>query len=237
MQRLTDDSYELIYVDDGNRDESFVILNEFADTNVRVLKLSRNFGHQLAITAGLDHARGDAVVFIDAELQDPPELLVDLVAKWRDGYDVVYAQRTRRLGEMHFKLITAAAFYRVLRALTQADIPPDTGDFRIISRRAADQLRSLLEKNRFMRGLVSWIGFKQTALPYQCEERYRGSAKYPLSKVPKFALDGLTSFSTTPLKLATWLGYAAASLAFSTCCQFSYRNGWATLCQARPRSW
>jgi dolichol-phosphate mannosyltransferase len=216
MRRLAEDSYELIYVDDGSRDDSFEILSELAaaDAGVRVVKLSRNFGHQLAITAGLDHAYGDAVVFIDADLQDPPELIVDLVGKWREGFDVVYAQRTRRLGETRFKLVTAAAFYRVLRALTQVDIPPDTGDFRIISKRAADQLRSLREKDRFMRGLVSWIGFKQTALPYQREERYRGSTKYPFSKMLKFALDGLTSFSTAPLKLATWLGYATASLAF-----------------------
>jgi len=216
MRCLAQDSYELIYVDDGSHDESFAILSEFAgsDPGVRVLKLSRNFGHQLAITAGLDHAHGDAVVFIDADLQDPPELIIDLVAKWRDGYDVVYAQRTRRLGETRFKLATASVFYRILRTLTQVDIPPDTGDFRIISKRAADQLRKLREKDRFIRGLVSWIGFKQTALLYQREERYRGSTKYPLSKMLKFALDGLTSFSTAPLKLATWLGYAAASLAF-----------------------
>lgn len=214
--RLDGDDYELIYVDDGSRDQSFAILSELAarERVVRVLKLSRNFGHQIAITAGLDCARGDAVVFIDADLQDPPELILDLVRKWREGNDVVYAQRTRRNGETRFKLLTAAAFYRVLRVLTQVDIPPDTGDFRIISRRVAEQLRTMREKDRFMRGLVSWVGYTQAALPYERDERYRGETKYPLRKMLKFAMDGLTSFSTAPLRLATWSGYAAAALAF-----------------------
>jgi dolichol-phosphate mannosyltransferase len=216
LRALEQDRYEIVYVDDGSQDDSFTILRELAELEscVKVVKLSRNFGHQIAITAGLDYARGDAVVFIDADLQDPPELIGDLVRKWREGNDVVYAQRTLRKGETPFKLITAAAFYRVLRAMTQLDIPADTGDFRILSRRAADELRGLREKDRFMRGLVSWIGFRQSSLPYAREERYRGHTKYPLGKMLKFAVDGLTSFSTAPLRLATWLGYGAAALAF-----------------------
>lgn len=216
LERLEHDDYEIIYVDDGSHDASFAILSELAahDRGVRVVKFSRNFGHQIAITAGLDYARGDAVVFIDADLQDPPELILELVRMWREGNDVVYAQRTQRKGETRFKLLTAAAFYRVLRALTQVDIPSDTGDFRIISRRVADELRAMREKDRFVRGLVSWIGFRQAALPYERDERFRGETKYPLRKMLKFALDGLTSFSTAPLRLATWLGYGAAALAF-----------------------
>jgi dolichol-phosphate mannosyltransferase len=208
--------YELVYVDDGSRDGSFPILKEFADSDskVQVVKFSRNFGHQIAITAGLDFARGDAVVFIDADLQDPPEVIVELMKKWKEGYDVVYAQRTRRPGESAFKLFTASAFYRVLRQLASIDIPPDVGDFRLISRRVADQLRSMREKDRFIRGLVSWVGFKQAAVLYERHERFAGSSKYPLRKMLKFAFDGLTSFSTAPLRLATWLGYASSFLAF-----------------------
>ncbi|MET0386612.1 MAG: glycosyltransferase family 2 protein [Polyangiales bacterium] len=216
LQSLDNDRYELIYVDDGSRDDSFATLRELADdeSRVRVVKFSRNFGHQIAITAGLDYARGDAIVFIDADLQDPPELIPELVRLWRTGNDVVYAQRTRRKGETRFKLVTAAMFYRVLRSITQVDIPRDTGDFRIISRRVADELRTMREKDRFMRGLVSWIGFRQSALQYERDERFSGETKYPLRKMLKFALDGLTSFSTAPLRLATWLGYGAAALAF-----------------------
>lgn len=216
LQTLDNADYEVVYIDDGSQDDSFRILREFADDDarVRVVKLSRNFGHQIAITAGLDYALGDAVVFIDADLQDPPELIGELVRKWREGNDVVYAQRTQRAGETRFKLLTAAAFYRILRSITQLDIPPDTGDFRIISKRVADELRTMREKDRFLRGLVSWIGFRQAAMPYERDERFRGETKYPLRKMIKFALDGLTSFSTAPLRLATYLGYGAAVLAF-----------------------
>jgi len=208
--------YELLFVDDGSSDGSYPAIEAFAraDPRVAVIKFSRNFGHQIAITAGVDHARGDAVVVIDADLQDPPEVVSDMVAKWREGYDVVYAKRSRRDGEGRLKLITASAFYRVLSRLVSIKIPVDVGDFRLLSRRAADEMRRLREKDRFVRGLVSWIGFRQTAVEYNRAERHAGDTKYPMRKMLKFALDGITSFSTVPLKLATWLGYAASGFAF-----------------------
>jgi glycosyltransferase involved in cell wall biosynthesis len=209
-------SYEIVYVDDGSRDGSYDLLREFAsgDPCVRTVKFSRNFGHQIAITAGLDYARGDAVVFIDADLQDPPELIAQMVEQWKSGFDVVYARRSRRKGETRMKLLTAAAFYRILRSVTNIDIPPDVGDFRLISGRVADQLRSMREKDRYVRGLVSWVGFRQGSVMYERDERFAGETKYPYRKMIKFALDGVTSFSTAPLKIATWLGYAASGLAF-----------------------
>lgn len=213
---LDDCDYELVYVDDGSRDGSYDIMRGFVETDPRakIVKLSRNFGHQIAITAGLDHAAGDAVVFIDADLQDPPELIANLVAKWREGFDVVYARRIARKGETPFKLVTATIFYRMLRAVANIDIPPDVGDFRLISARVADQLRAMREKDRFIRGLVSWVGFPQSFILYERDERYAGETKYPLAKMVKFAFDGLTSFSSAPLRLATWLGYIASGLAF-----------------------
>jgi glycosyltransferase involved in cell wall biosynthesis len=216
MRNVPGVDYELVYVDDGSADGSYNILRDLSkgDNHVRVIKLSRNFGHQIAITAGLDHAHGDAVVFIDADLQDPPELIAELVRKWNDGYDVVYARRSRRKGETRMKLATAALFYRLLRSLTSIDIPPDVGDFRLISRRVADQLRQMREKDRFVRGLVSWVGFPQASVMFERDERFAGETKYPYSKMIKFALDGITSFSSAPLRLATWLGYFASALAF-----------------------
>lgn len=238
MRALADCEYELVYVDDGSKDASYQIMRGFAkgDPRVQVVKFSRNFGHQIAITAGLDHARGDAVVFIDADLQDPPELIADLVAKWREGNDVVYGRRAVRKGETAFKLITAAVFYRVLRNIANIDIPPDVGDFRLISARVADQLRAMREKDRFIRGLVSWVGFKQTFIMYERDERYAGETKYPLTKMIKFALDGLTSFSSAPLRVATWMGYIASAMAFlyliSVFVQWAMGitvEGWATI--------
>ncbi|MEQ1608363.1 MAG: glycosyltransferase family 2 protein [Hyphomonadaceae bacterium] len=216
LKALADYEYELVYVDDGSRDDSYNVMRSFADGDwrVQIVKFSRNFGHQIAITAGLDYARGDAVVFIDADLQDPPELIAELVTKWREGNDVVYARRAARKGETAFKLATAAAFYRLLRSLANIDIPPDVGDFRLISRRVADQLRTMREKDRFIRGLVSWVGFKQSFIMYNRDERYAGETKYPLAKMIKFAFDGLTSFSSAPLRVATWMGYFASALAF-----------------------
>jgi len=207
---------EIIYVDDGSRDGSYAIMRRFVDedSRVKVIKLSRNFGHQIAITAGLDFATGDAIVFIDADLQDPPERISDLVAKWREGFDVVYARRAVRKGETPFKLMTAAAFYRVLGAFSKIDIPPDVGDFRLISARVAEHLRAMREKDRFIRGLVSWVGFRQTFILYERDKRFAGTTKYPLTKMIKFAWDGLTSFSSAPLRLATWMGYAASAMAF-----------------------
>jgi dolichol-phosphate mannosyltransferase len=208
--------YELVYVDDGSHDGSYDIMRTFSDGDprVRIVKFSRNFGHQIAITAGLDYARGDAVVFIDADLQDPPELIAELVAQWREGFDVVYARRAKRPGETAFKLFTAAFFYRLLRSVANVDIPPDVGDFRLLSRRVADVLRGMTEKDRYIRGLVSWIGFKQTAVLYNRDERYAGETKYPLRKMIKFALDGITSFSSAPMRIATWLGNIVSALAF-----------------------
>jgi glycosyltransferase involved in cell wall biosynthesis len=213
---LPDLDYELVVVDDGSRDESYASLVSLArtDPRLRVLKLSRNFGHQTAITAGIDVARGDAVVVIDADLQDPPEVIPDMVERWREGFDVVYGVRAKRAGETMMKLATASVFYRMLHRMTNITIPVDAGDFRLMSRRAADQLRAMREKDRFVRGLISWIGFKQASVPYQREARFAGKTKYPLRKMLKFAADGLTSFSTVPLKLATWMGYLASAFAF-----------------------
>ncbi|MEZ4414457.1 MAG: glycosyltransferase family 2 protein [Gemmatimonadota bacterium] len=207
---------ELVFVDDGSADQSFALLNALAgrDTRVKVLRFSRNFGHQIAITAGVDHASGDAVAVIDSDLQDPPEVIADMVAKLEEGYDVIYGQRVDRQGETRLKLWTAAAFYRLLKRLVKIEIPVDVGDFRLMSRRAVLELRLMREKDRFVRGLVSWVGFRQTGVPYRREARFAGATKYPMGKMLKFALDGITAFSTVPLKLATWLGYAASAFAF-----------------------
>jgi dolichol-phosphate mannosyltransferase len=215
LARLEGLDYELIFVDDGSRDDSYQKLSIFAatDARVRVLKFSRNFGHQIAITAGIDYARGDCVVVIDADLQDPPEVVREMVAKWRQGFDVVYGIRAERQGEGAMKLATASLFYRLLGRLTAIQIPTDVGDFRLLSRRAVDQLKQLREKDRFVRGLVSWIGFNQTGVSYHRDKRYAGETKYPYRKMIKFALDGITSFSTAPLKVASWTGYGAALLA------------------------
>jgi glycosyltransferase involved in cell wall biosynthesis len=216
MSALPDADYELIFVDDGSKDDSYAQLAALAasDPRVRVVKFSRNFGHQVAITAGLDHASGDAVVVIDADLQDPPEVIAQMVEQWRAGSDVVYGVRADRAGESAMKLMTAKAFYRILNRITKISIPVDVGDFRLISRRVADQLRQLREKDRFVRGLVSWLGFRQTGVSYHRQSRFAGETKYPYSKMLKFAFDGVTSFSTVPLKLSSWLGYAASALAF-----------------------
>ncbi|MGH8550568.1 MAG: glycosyltransferase family 2 protein [Methylococcales bacterium] len=216
MASLRDYDYELIFVDDGSHDGSWEKLIDFQsrDPRLKVIKFSRNFGHQIAITAGIDHAKGTAVVVIDADLQDPPEVIVDMIAKWEQGYDVVYGLRKKRAGESWLKLLTASLFYRVLRKFTSIEIPVDVGDFRLMSARAAGQLKQLREKDRFIRGLVSWIGFRQTGVPYYREERFAGETKYPIRKMAKFALDGITSFSSVPLKFASWLGFVTSLLAF-----------------------
>lgn len=207
--------YELLFVDDGSQDDSYRQVAAYAEANprVRVLKFSRNFGHQIAITAGVDHARGDCVVVIDADLQDPPEVIAAMIDQWRAGFDVVYGVRSERAGESAMKLMTASAYYRLLQRLTNIKIPANVGDFRLMSRRAVDELNQLREKDRFVRGLVSWIGFKQTGVMYSRDKRYAGETKYPYRKMIKFAFDGISSFSTVPLKLATWTGYLAALLA------------------------
>lgn len=208
--------YELLFVNDGSRDRTAEIIDGFAKTDkcVRLLDFSRNFGHQIAITAGMDYARGDAIVIIDADLQDPPELIPSMIEKWREGYEVVYARRTRRKGETFFKRWTASLFYRTLRAMTEINIPVDTGDFRLIDRNVCDAMQGIREKNRFVRGLVSWVGFRSTAIEYVREERLAGETKYPLKKMLRFSMDGITSFSYKPLKLATYIGFAVSLASF-----------------------
>jgi glycosyltransferase involved in cell wall biosynthesis len=208
--------YELIFVNDGSRDRSPEILDDLArkDPRVRVIHFSRNFGHQAAITAGMDYARGEAVIVIDADLQDPPEVIPEMVAKWREGYEVVYGKRAKREGETFFKRFTASFFYRLLRAVTDIDIPLDTGDFRLMDRKVVEVMRLLREKNRFIRGLVAWVGFRQAALEYVRHRRFAGTTKYPLRKMLKLAWDGITAFSNKPLKVAAYLGFALSFLSF-----------------------
>lgn len=207
-------TWELILVNDGSVDRSLEIMQELheKDPRVCVINFSRNFGHQIAITAGTDYARGDAVVIIDADLQDPPGLIAEMVEKWREGYEVVYAVRKQRKGESWFKLFTARLFYRLINRITGFQIPLDTGDFRLMDRKVVDALRQMREYHRFMRGLSVWVGFKQTGVEYVREERYAGETKYPLSKMLRFALDGITSFSHLPLQLATYLGFIIAGI-------------------------
>ncbi len=216
MDSIAQISYEIIFIDDGSRDDSYqkMVRLADADANVRIIKFSRNFGHQIAITAGIDNAKGDAVVIIDADLQDPPEVVKEFISKWHEGYDVVYGVREKRDGEGKMKLLTAAVFYRLLKKIIKIEVPVDTGDFRLISRRVVDKLKELRETDRFVRGLVSWVGFRQTGVLYKRDRRFAGNTKYPYSKMLKFALDGITSFSSVPLKLATWLGYFTSFLAF-----------------------
>ena len=208
----TESPYEIIFVNDGSKDGTLRKLKELSLTHpeVKVVNFSRNFGHQIAVTAGMDNARGDVVVLIDADLQDPPELIIQLLAKWREGYDVAYAQRVVRQGETLFKKWTAKIFYRILHRMTDIDIPVDTGDFRLMDRKVVDSLLSFRERHRFIRGLVSWVGFRQIGVPYEREERYAGESKYPLRKMIKFSLDGITSFSFKPLQFASKLGFFAA---------------------------
>ena len=215
LESLKDFDYELVFIDDGSRDDSFAQLKAFAAGNprVRVIKFSRNFGHQIAISAGIDHARGDCVAVIDADLQDPPEVIALMVEQWRQGFDVIYGVRSDRADETRLKLWTASMFYKLLGRLTNIHIPPNVGDFRLMSRRVIDQLKTLREKERFVRGLVSWVGFKQTGVTYRRDARYAGETKYPFRKMLKFSFDGITSFSAIPLKIATWMGSITAILA------------------------
>ena len=208
-------NFELIFVDDGSQDRTRKLLRGFAeeDSRIKVIGFARNFGHQIAVTAGIDAARGDAVVLIDADLQDPPEVILEMIEKWREGYDVVYGTRTERPGESAFKLATARSFYRVLNKLSDIPIPLDTGDFRLLSRAVADTLRAMPERDRFLRGMVSWVGFRQIALPYKRAERYAGESKYPLRKMLPFAIDGILSFSTKPLQMSIGLGMMSATIA------------------------
>lgn len=207
--------FEIVFVDDGSCDATFERLRDATrlDSRMRVIRFARNFGHQIAVTAGIDAAQGDAVVLIDADLQDPPEVVREMIAKWHEGYDVVYGMRMSRAGESAFKLATARGFYRVLNRLSEVEIPLDTGDFRLMSRPVVDVLKAMPERHRFVRGMVAWIGFRQIALPYVRVERAAGTSKYPLRKMLRFAIDGILSFSTKPLQLSVALGLISATLA------------------------
>lgn len=208
LQNLNRYEYEIIFVNDGSRDKTLEILENIAkqDDRAKVISLSRNFGHQAAVTCGLKHTTGDAVVIMDADMQDPPEVIEEMIKLWEDGSEVIYAKRRSRKGETVFKLFTAKMFYKVLNGLSDVDIPKDTGDFRLADRKVIDVINSLPEHNKFLRGLFSWVGFKQTPLEYERNERFAGKTKYPLKKMLKLASDGITSFSTKPLKILGILG-------------------------------
>ncbi len=208
--------YELLYVNDGSTDDTLskLVALSVSDPRVRYIDLSRNFGHQVAVSAGIDYALGKHIIIIDADLQDPPELILRLYAKMNEGYDVVYAKRIARKGESWFKLLTAKAFYRLFNRWSTIQIPLDTGDFRIISNRIVKVLREMPERQKFLRGQISWVGFRQTYVEYERDARHAGSSKYPLRKMLRFALDGLTGFSSLPLKLATISGFSISVLAF-----------------------
>ena len=214
---LCDLPFELIVVDDGSSDSTPEILERLAsnDPRLRVVTLSRPFGHQTALTAGLDHATGDAVVMIDADLQDPPEVIPELLDRWRTGTDVVYAVRNTREGESTFKLVTAKWFYRLISKVSSIELQQNSGDFRLMDRRALQALLAMRERNRYLRGMTVWIGFTQTAVPYKRDARYAGETKYTLKKMIKFALDAVSSFSHVPLQFATVLGFVISTVAFA----------------------
>lgn len=209
------ETWEVVFVDDGSKDRSPELLRAMAsrEPRYRVVTFGRNFGHQIAITAGLDYAEGRAVVVMDADLQDPPEVVAQMLEQFRAGYDVVYGVRSKRLGETLFKRLTAKLFYRLLRSMLGFEIPVDTGDFRLMSRAVVLTLRSLRERHRFVRGMVAWVGFRQTKVVYERQGRFAGETKYPLSKMIRFAIDGVTSFSIVPVRMATWLGIFAGLVA------------------------
>jgi glycosyltransferase involved in cell wall biosynthesis len=210
----TGEPWELILIDDGSSDNSTAMINGLAekDERVRPVIFARNFGHQIAVTAGMDYARGDAVVIIDSDLQDPPELIPELIAKWREGYEVVYAIRAEREGESWFKLWTASMFYRMIYKITEVKIPLDTGDFRLIDRKVVNVMKRMRERYRFLRGMSAWVGFKQVGVPYKRAARFAGITKYPFKKMFKLAINAVTGFSYFPLQLATYIGFFAAGL-------------------------
>jgi dolichol-phosphate mannosyltransferase len=208
--------YEIIFVNDGSKDNTLEQIQDLIkiDTRIRGINFSRNFGHQIAITAGLDNCKGDAAVVIDADLQDPPSVILEMVKKWEVGYDVIFGKRNARAGESTFKLLTAKWFYRFINRLSDVDMPLDTGDFRLMDRNALDQFLSMRETYRFVRGMVAWIGFKQTFVEYDRESRFAGTTKYPLKKMLRLASDAILSFSNTPLKIATFVGFITSIVAF-----------------------
>jgi dolichol-phosphate mannosyltransferase len=210
----TGEDWEIILIDDGSTDNSADLIRQYADQNSRVKPVifARNFGHQIAVTAGLDYSRGDAVVIIDSDLQDPPELILDLISKWKEGYQVVYAVRSEREGESWFKLFTASLFYRMISNITDVNIPLDAGDFRLLDRQVVNVLNQMREKHRFLRGMSTWVGFRQTGVPYRRVARQVGETKYPFRKMFRLAINAITSFSYFPLQLATYIGFIAAGL-------------------------
>ena len=217
VMELNNYNYELIFVNDGSKDKTREILKQISSTDIRakVINFSRNFGHQAAVTAGIVNAKGDAIVIIDADLQDPPELITDMINLWKNGHDVVYAKRKKRKGETWFKLVTAKYFYKFLDSMSDVKIPQNTGDFRLIDKKVAKVFLSLPERNRFIRGMISWVGFNQVAIEYVRDERFAGETKYPLRKMIKFAADGIIGFSSKPLKLITTLGLLSVMLSFA----------------------
>ena len=208
LKNIENYEYEIIFINDGSKDKTLEMLIELSknDSNVKVISFSRNFGHQAAVTAGLQYVTGDAIVIIDSDLQDPPELIPDMLKLWEDGNDVIYGKRQKRRGESAFKLLTAKLFYKTLNALSETEIPRDTGDFRLVDRRVVDTVNMFPEHNKFLRGLFSWVGYKQIPYEYERKERFAGKTKYPLNKMLKLAGDGILSFSTKPLKLVGLLG-------------------------------
>ena len=216
LKNLKDYEYEIIFVNDGSKDKTLEILEKIAenDKKVKVISFSRNFGHQAAVTAGLKETTGDAVVIIDADMQDPPELIPEMLKLWEDGNEVIYGQRKKRKSESAFKLITAKMFYKTLKLLSDVDIPQDTGDFRFVDRKVVDKMNKLPEHNKFLRGLWSWLGYKQYAFEYEREERFAGKTKYPLKKMFKLASDGIISFSSKPIKLVGLLGIVSLVISF-----------------------
>ena len=216
LSNMKEYEHEIVFINDGSKDKTLEILEKIAenDDNVKVISFSRNFGHQAAVTAGLKIASGDAVVVIDADLQDPPELIPEMVKLWEEGNEVIYGKRKKRAGESTFKLMTAKMFYKTLNALTDVDIPKDTGDFRLVDKKVVDTMNSLPEHNKFLRGLWSWLGYKQYAFEYERKERFAGKTKYPLKKMFKLASDGIISFSSKPIKLVGVLGIISIIISF-----------------------
>ncbi|MBN2085006.1 MAG: glycosyltransferase family 2 protein [Anaerolineales bacterium] len=215
MSRKAGDTWEFIYINDGSTDASPDLLRQFAQSDpcVRVIDFVRNFGHQIAVTAGLDSARGRAVIIIDADLQDPPEVIPELIARWREGNEVVFAVRAEREGETWIKELTAKVFYRLIFRITDIKIPLDTGDFRLLDEKVVAVMRQMRERHRFLRGMASWVGFRQVGVPYRRHARYAGKTKYPFSKMMRLALNAITSFSYFPLQLATYVGFVCATIA------------------------
>lgn len=216
MKEVEGYDYEIIFVNDGSKDKTLELLTEIANKNekVKILSFSRNFGHQAAVTAGLRYVTGDVILIIDADLQDPPELIPDMLKLWEEGNEVIYGERKSREGESKFKLFTASMFYKTLNALSDVDIPKNTGDFRLVDRKVVDTVNAMPEHNKFLRGLFSWVGYKQYAFKYERKERFAGETKYPLKKMLKLAADGIIGFSTKPLKLLGGLGIISIFISF-----------------------